>query len=360
MLCCRSEQKRVNKQIEKRIKKDKDDLKKEVKVLLLGTHRSGKSTLLRQLRLIHGVGYSDDEKRSFTAHIYRQIVKAIQDLVFEMDLLKIHYKTPANKEHARKIKQKDFTCKRTVDQEDMDTIKSLWADLGMRKCYEESKECHLTDSQRYFMDHIDRITESNYLPTLHDILHCTVDLNGITEHLYDIDDILLRFIDIRGARTERRKWIHYFDNISALMFIVALSDYDKIETYSDNENRLELAKSMFKTIIDYPWFQNCGIMLFWNKKDVLEEQIMHTNMVDYFPEFKGLKKNSQDATEFIVKMFVELNTNPDRIIYSHSVCLLDSESVRFVLAAIRDIVLQQNLRNYKTSTCCCVDNFSLY
>ncbi|XP_076071179.1 guanine nucleotide-binding protein G(q) subunit alpha-like [Mytilus galloprovincialis] len=137
------------------------------------------------------------------------------------------------------------------------------------------------------------------------------------------------------------------------MFIVALNDYNKIESYSDNENRLDIAKSLFKTIIDYPWFQNCGIILFLNKKDILEEQIMHTNLVDYFPEFKGPKKNAREATAFITKMFVEINTDPDRIIYSYSVCLLDPENIRSVLgSAIKDMIIHQNLNN-KISKCCC-------
>ncbi|VDI48710.1 Hypothetical predicted protein [Mytilus galloprovincialis] len=302
MFCFRNKQKKVNTQIEKRIQKDKDDFGKEIKVLLLG-------------------------------HI-------------KFILLML--------ENARKVKQKNYTSNQTVNLDDMDTIKSLWADPGMRKCYKECKECQLTDSQRYFIDHIDRITESNYIPNLYDILHCTINSCGITEHSYNIDGHLLRFIDIRGARTERRKWIHYFDNMSVLMFIVALSDYNKIESYSDGENRLDIAKSLFKAIIDYPWFQNCGIMLFMSKKDIIEEQIMHTNLVDYFPEFRGPKKNAHEATEFIIKMFVELNTDHDRIIYPYSVCLLDAENVRSVLAsAIKDMVMNQNLMKNTISTCCC-------
>ncbi|VDH94198.1 Hypothetical predicted protein [Mytilus galloprovincialis] len=88
MLCFRNKQKQVNTQIEKRIKKDKNDLQKEAKVLLLETHQSGKSTHLRMVRVVHGESYSDDEKTSFIVHIYNQVVNAIQELVLEMDLKK--------------------------------------------------------------------------------------------------------------------------------------------------------------------------------------------------------------------------------------------------------------------------------
>lgn len=46
--------------------------------------------------------------------------------------------------------------------------------------------------------------------------------------------------------------------------------------------------------------------------------------------FVGPKKNAHEATEFIIKMFVELNTDHDRIIYPYSVCLLGNLLLRCV------------------------------
>ena len=53
------------------------------------------------------------------------------------------------------------------------------------------------------------------------------------------------------------------------------------------QNRMEESKALFRTIITYPWFQNSSVILFLNKKDLLEEKIMHSHLVDYFPEFDG-------------------------------------------------------------------------
>ena len=50
---------------------------------------------------------------------------------------------------------------------------------------------------------------------------------------------------------------------------------------------MEESKALFRTIITYPWFQNSSVILFLNKKDLLEEKIMHSHLVDYFPEFDG-------------------------------------------------------------------------
>jgi len=53
------------------------------------------------------------------------------------------------------------------------------------------------------------------------------------------------------------------------------------------QNRLEESKALFRTIVTYPWFQNSSVMLFLNKKDLLEEKIVFSHLVDYFPEFDG-------------------------------------------------------------------------
>lgn len=55
------------------------------------------------------------------------------------------------------------------------------------------------------------------------------------------------------------------------------------------QNRMEESKALFKTIITYPWFQHSSVILFLNKKDLLEEKIMYSHLVDYFPEYDGKK-----------------------------------------------------------------------
>lgn len=50
---------------------------------------------------------------------------------------------------------------------------------------------------------------------------------------------------------------------------------------------MEESKALFRTIITYPWFQNSSVILFLNKKDLLEEKIMYSHLVDYFPEYDG-------------------------------------------------------------------------
>ena len=45
-------------------------------------------------------------------------------------------------------------------------------------------------------------------------------------------------------------------------------------------------------------------------------------------------------------MFVDLNPDSDKIIYSHFTCATDTENIRFVFAAVKDTILQLNLKEY--------------
>jgi GTPase SAR1 family protein len=351
MMCCLSaearEQKQINREIEKQLRLDKKNQRRELKLLLLGTGESGKSTFIKQMRIIHGTGYSDDDKRSHIKLVYQNIFMAMHIMIRAMDTLKIQYRDKRNEqEHTPLVRSVDYETVTTFEPQYVEAIKSLWSDPGIKECYDRRREYQLTDSAKYYLDSIDRIAAPGYLPTEQDVLRVRVPTTGIIEYPFDLENIIFRMVDVGGQRSERRKWIHCFENVTSIMFLAALSEYDQVLVESDNENRMEESKALFRTIITYPWFTNSSVILFLNKKDLLEEKIMHSHLVDYFPEFDGPKRDAQAAREFILKMYVDLNPDSDKIIYSHFTCATDTENIRFVFAAVKDTILQLNLKEY--------------
>merc|ERR550519_498293 len=244
------------------------------------------------------------------------------------------------------IKDVDYENIQTFDPIYVEAIKKLWSDLGVRECYDRRREYRLTDSARYYLDSIDRISTSDYLPTVQDILRVRVPTTGIIEYPFDLENIIFRMVDVGGQRSERRKWIHCFENVTSIMFLVALSEYDQILVEENNQNRMEESKALFQHIVEYPYFQQSSVILFLNKKDLLEEKIKTSHLKEYFPHYKGPEQDPQMAREFILQMFVELNPDPEKIIYSHFTCATDTENIRFVFAAVKDTILQANLKEY--------------
>ena len=59
-------------------------------------------------------------------------------------------------------------------------------------------------------------------------------------------------------------------------------------THTQEVNRMLESLALFENIVSYPWFKKSSIILFLNKKDLLEEKIMYSNLADYFPEYTGI------------------------------------------------------------------------
>ncbi|XP_036886212.1 guanine nucleotide-binding protein subunit alpha-14 [Sturnira hondurensis] len=348
--CCLSaeekESQRISAEIERQLRRDKKDARRELKLLLLGTGESGKSTFIKQMRIIHGSGYSDEDRKGFTKLVYQNIFTAMQAMIRAMDMLRIQYVCEQNKENARLITEVEVDRVSALSREQAQAIKQLWLDPGIQECYDRRREYQLSDSAKYYLSDIDRIAVPSFVPTQQDVLRVRVPTTGIIEYPFDLENIIFRMVDVGGQRSERRKWIHCFESVTSIIFLVALSEYDQVLAESDNENRMEESKALFKTIITYPWFLNSSVILFLNKKDLLEEKIMYSHLISYFPEYTGPKQDVQAAKDFILKLYQDQNPDREKVIYSHFTCATDTENIRFVFAAVKDTILQLNLKEF--------------
>lgn len=72
------------------------------------------------------------------------------------------------------------------------------------------------------------MADENYKPSDQDILRSRVKTTGITEISFPVDDLLYKVFDVGGQRSERRKWIHCFENLNAVVFMVSMSEYDQV------------------------------------------------------------------------------------------------------------------------------------
>jgi guanine nucleotide-binding protein G(i) subunit alpha len=144
--------------------------------------------------------------------------------------------------------------------------------------------------------------------------------------------------DVGGQRSERRKWMHCFAEVTSVIFVVAMSEYD-LKLAEDNEtNRMFESLKLFKDIINSKWFTNTAMILFLNKKDLFAEKILRSDLSVCFPDYKG-GPNYEKASRFMEKKFNALNKNPNRQIYTHFTCATDTGNVRVVFTAVQGIIL---------------------
>ena len=109
-----------------------------------------------------------------------------------------------------------------------DAVRGLWKDVGVKEAVSRSREFQLNDSAVYYFNSIDRMSSAGYMPTDQDILRSRVKTTGITETTFKVGELTYKLFDVGGQRSERKKWIHCFENVTALVFLVSLSEYDQM------------------------------------------------------------------------------------------------------------------------------------
>jgi len=90
------------------------------------------------------------------------------------------------------------------------------------------REFQLTDSAVYYFNAINRMSLPSYLPTDQDILRSRVKTTGITETTFKVGELTYKLFNVGGQRSERKEWIHCFENATALVFLVSLGEYDQM------------------------------------------------------------------------------------------------------------------------------------
>ncbi len=116
-----------------------------------------------------------------------------------------------------------------------------------------------------------------------------IKTTGIHEIFFEIDNIFFNMVDVGGQRSERRKWIHCFESVTAVLFCVAISAYNQRLFEDHTVNRMHESLQLFGDISHGPWFKETPIILFLNKRDIFEEKIKVVPLTVCFPEFTGLR-----------------------------------------------------------------------
>jgi hypothetical protein len=183
---------------------------KVIKLLLLGTGESGKSTIFKQMQILYQSGFSEFEKATFRHVLRRNIVESMQTLIHGVIRFRLQL-TPQGEQAAKFILQLDSLSADFWVQEILTAISILWnpKEVAIITTYKMRSRLQLLDSAAYLFDNCVRIGAPDYSPTPQDILRARLRTSGIVERIIPINGVDFRFIDVGGQRNERRKWIHW-------------------------------------------------------------------------------------------------------------------------------------------------------
>lgn len=339
-------QRQRSKLIDKQIAKEKVYFRRKVKILLLGAGESGKSTFLKQMRIIHGRDYSIDDLHEFKPIIYSNVLKGMKVLADARRKLKIPWGDSNNQVFGELILSFQSSVIDTQTFLDyVDCVKHLWEDDGIQNAYHRRNEFQLGDSTSYFLDNLVRIGRPDFVPTKQDALHSRKATKGIQEYDFEIKGIPFVMVDVGGQRSQRTKWFQCFDEVTSILFMVSSSAFDQVIMEDRKTNCLIESCMIFETIVNNKCFANVSIILFLNKTDLLKDKIKSSNISDYFPQFQGKPDDLKDVQSFILQMFDSRRRERSKALFHHFTTAIDTENIKFVFHAVKDTILQDNLKS---------------
>jgi len=315
------------------------------KLLLLGSGESGKSTLFKQMVSLYGTGFSDKDKKTYVPIIFQNIIACIGELARQsVELSKEHSRCKVVDPKAQKALQFILEKKEedvTMTSETAENVKILWADPGIQATYVFQSKFQLNDSAKYFLDKVSQVSQIDYIPTEQDLLHSRVRTTGIIENDFIIEKNRFKMIDVGGQRNERKKWIHCFEGVTAVLFVVDIAAYDKVLFEDEKVNRLVEALNLFENICNSRWFRETSIILFLNKSDIFKEKIKEVPLTTLFPDYTG-GSVYEAATSYLEQEFVKRNYFKKQV-YCHVTCATNTENVSLVFNGVKDIVVREAL-----------------
>ncbi|RDX80973.1 Guanine nucleotide-binding protein alpha-1 subunit, partial [Mucuna pruriens] len=219
-------------------------------------------------------------------------------------------------------------------------IETLWEDAAIQETYARGNELQVPDCAHYFMENLQRLSDANYVPTKEDVLYARVRTTGVVEIQFSPvgenkrSGEVYRLFDVGGQRNERRKWIHLFEGVTAVIFCAAISEYDQTLYEDENKNRMMETKELFEWVLKQPCFEVPLNVCEWFK--------------DYQPVSTG-KQEIEHAYEFVKKKFEELyfqSTAPDRVdrvFKIYRTTALDQKLVKKTFKLVDETLRRRNL-----------------
>ncbi|KAK1227542.1 Guanine nucleotide-binding protein alpha-2 subunit [Marasmius sp. AFHP31] len=141
------EERKRSDEIDRGLEDDHKRLKKECKILLLGSGESGKSTIVKQMRIIHTNGFSAKERANYRSIVYRNVLDSIRAIILTMNKLEIQCAKSRNRALAEKIMNYNHEEKNGLSPEIADAIHQFWQDSVIPKVLDEhGSSFYLMDS----------------------------------------------------------------------------------------------------------------------------------------------------------------------------------------------------------------------
>ncbi|KAF9884124.1 Guanine nucleotide-binding protein alpha-2 subunit [Aspergillus nanangensis] len=297
------------------------------------------------MKIIHQNGYSEDELQMYRLTVYKNLMDCAKTLIGAFEKLELVPTSQKVRDYVEFLADYNLEPDPNVplDSKVGDAITYIWNDPCTAKALEHQNEFYLMDSAPYFFDEAKRIATANYTPNVMDVLRARTKTTGIYESRFTMGQLSIHMFDVGGQRSERKKWIHCFENVTSIIFCVALSEYDQVLLENSNQNRMMESLVLFDSVVNSRWFMRTSIILFLNKVDLFRQKLPRSPLSNYFPDYSG-GNDVNRAAKYLLWRFNQVN-RAHLNLYPHLTQATDTTNIRLVFAAVKETILQNALKD---------------
>eukprot|EP01083_Nonionella_stella_P085599 237395_1 len=274
------------------------------KVLLLGAGESGKSTIMNQLQRLQNEREKVEVR--YDADFYRTVLH-------DNSLEAIQCLLGAFREKIGELSQPEFRSAADtimkmshfdgLTPEIAEKIQILWSLPELKNNINRlGQSFYIPDSAPFYFDNVVRFARPSFTPSADDMVMARVRTTGVRPKTLRFPPVEYMFVDVGGQRSERKKWLSFFDDVKAIFFVVNLSGYNKITFECSKTNRLHESLELFKSTMNNPIFADTPVVMLLNKNDLFEPMLKRKDLVKCFPNYRG-SGSPESAIQYITRQF---------------------------------------------------------
>ncbi|OAG06415.1 G-alpha-domain-containing protein [Paraphaeosphaeria sporulosa] len=251
------------------------------------------------------------ERLDYRDDIYRFVITCANQLFKAVDeRADVRNQVERVDEHHKRLLHQLNHCHSGSDNLDDQiggAIAALWNVERIKTAFKSHYAVEWVGSASYFFDNILRLTAPNYLPTETDILHARKGFYaGITELHFSLPNMSLNFLDVRLGG-ERRKWIHQFDDVPVILFIVNLCSYDQLLSGS---NTIKSMITLFESVVNRERWRDATFVVFLSGVTEFRRKLGASDFGEYFQDYNELNCEGDEIEKvkrYLVREFEKVN-----------------------------------------------------
>lgn len=267
---------------------------KKPTIVLFGTGDAGKSTIFKQFRMMYDLELcsTESERLDYVPILQSNIIEDMKALITaavqtnKVDLFEVE-------ESVNAILAMD-EMRLEAHSSWGSHIEQVWSHPPLVEFYKRHYETTLNHKAQHLLDNAYQIFSFGYVPRDEDIILARIRTGGVVEFDFEVHNALstsykLKLVDFGGQRCERKKWLELAKNkdiqITTIIYVVSLSEYDQMLVEDDTVNRTEEAVRTFAGVVNSSDFKDAQIVLLFNKSDLFRSKIEKSPLKFSFPTY---------------------------------------------------------------------------